>query len=451
MLNEIGPSSPCAETVDATELSLDHLTQIANRRSFEEKLNERFVPDLEESVSTTVLLLDLDRFKAVNDSLGHAVGDALLRLVAKRMGSLLGPEDLLARLGGDEFGIILGPLADARKIAGHLVELLQRTYLIEGCPVDIGVSIGIASAPNDARDRAGLMRSADLALYQAKATGRNCFMYFEPEMEVRAQDKRKMELALRKALALRQIELIYRPQIDVQTKSLLGLQAVMQWRHPIKGLMNSNSFMPLAEEIGVVVPIGEWGIKAVCREASRWPENVTIGIAVSSRQFETSRFFDIVRNALESAGIMGRQLELEVTEGILLRDGRSVLTMLQRLRTIGVRVAINSFGTGIASLSQMVEFPLDKITIDRTLVEENRTGTKERAIVRAIAALGDSLGITTLAEGVNTPEHLARIQMDGCTAVQGYLVSEAVPSPDLPALVGRLLQISTSQPLNTEA
>jgi|GEM_PF-4538128 len=448
MFNDTDIPCPGTEAGYPSEIWLDHLTQVANRRSFEKALNERFTAS-GSIVPTTVLLLDLDRFKAVNDSLGHAVGDALLILVAKRMESLLGREDLLARLGGDEFGIILGVNSDAESVAGQLIELLQRTYLIEGYPVDIGVSVGIASSPKDAHGRAEIMRAADLALYQAKAAGRNSFVYFAPEMEVRAGEKRKMELALRKALALRQIELSYRPQIDVQTKSLLGLEAILHWRHPAQGLLNSSAFLPLAEEIGVVIPIGEWAIKAVCREASRWPENVAIAIAVSSRQFEMLHFFEVVKGALENSKISGQQLELEVTEDILLRDGKSVLLTLENLRSIGVRVAINSFGTGIASLSQMVEFPLDKITIHRSLVEEIGTGAKERAIVRAIAALGDSLGITTLAEGVNTPEHLARIQMDGCNAVQGYLMSDAVSSADLPALVGRLLK--PDRPLNTEA
>ena len=435
MTTELTAEAASSQTNPASGIFRDYLTGIANRQSFEHELEQR----LGLGECTTVLLLDLDRFKAVNDSLGHAVGDSLLCLVANRMASSLGTGDLLARLGGDEFGIIADPRRDAGQLASVIVELLQRTYLIDGVPVDIGVSIGIAHAPGDAQERPKLMKCADLALYQAKAAGRNCFVYFVAEMEVRGQEKRALEVALRKAVTLRQLELHYRPQIDVQSNRLSGLEALLHWKHPKLGLLEAAAFMPLAEEIGIVVPIGEWVTKAVCREVSRWSEDVTVAVMVSARQFESARYFEVVKSALETAGISGKQLELEVTEAILLRDGKAVLTMLDKLRSIGVRVAINSFGRGIASLGQMVEFPMDKIKIDRSLVQEDGTGIKERAIVRAIAALGASLGITTLAEGVNTPEHLARIQMDGCTAVQGYLVSKAFPSSVLRDQVDKLL------------
>ncbi len=417
----------------------DHLTGVANRRYYERRLDDALRASKAAGEITTVLLLDLDRFKAVNDSLGHAVGDALLRLVSQRMMSVLRDGDTLARMGGDEFGIILGPASDASQLAARLVDLVQRTYLVEGCPVNIGVSIGIATGPKDGGERSGLLKSADLALYQAKAIGRSCFVFFEPEMHARAQVRRSTELELRKALALRQFELHYRPQIDVLTTSLQGLEAVLQWRHPTRGLLPPSAFIPLAEEIGMILPIGEWVLKAVCREASRWPHDVTVSASVSPLQFESERFIAAMKQALDATGVPGNRLELTVTESILLRDGRSVLHALNSLRSMGVKVAIDSFGTGIASLSQMVDFPLDKIKIARSLVEEGGTGARERAIVRAIAALGASLGISTLVEGVSTREHLARIQMDGCSSVQGYLESHVVPASELRVLVDNLL------------
>ena len=430
-------------TVALDDAYRDDLTKIANRRFFERRLTECLAVPPGTGSTTILLLLDLDRFKAVNDSLGHAVGDSLLCRVSERIESQLSDSDTFARLGGDEFGIILHDRCDVNDLATRIIELVQRTYLIDGLPVNVGVSIGVSVSPADAQERSQLMQCADLALYQAKAVGRNCFVYFKPSMEVRAREKREMEIELRKAVAMRQLEVHYRPQIDVKSEKLFGIEAVLRWKHPRFGLLEAPSFIPLAEETGVIVAVGEWALKAVCREAARWPEDVAVALRVSPLQFESNRFLDAVKQSLATYGIKSQRLELEVTEGILLRDGKTVLSMLERLRSIGVRVAVDSFGTGIASLSQMVGFPLDKIKIASALVEEEGTGIKERAIVRAIAALGASLGISTIVEGVRTAEHLSRIQLDGCSAIQGCLFSEAVPAETLKDRVERL--ITTSQ------
>ncbi len=443
------------EALEATAAQLDDtyrddLTQIGNRRFFERRLDDNLA-ELPETAATTVLfLLDLDRFKAVNDTLGHAVGDTLLRRVAERITSMLRETDTFARLGGDEFGIILHTPCDWNDLATRMIELVQRTYLIDGLPVNIGVSIGVSISPDDAWERSQMLRCADLALYQAKSAGRNCVVHFEPYMQERAREKREMEIELRKAIAMRQLEIHYRPQIDVNSRRLLGLEAVLRWNHPRRGVLDEASFFPLAEETGVIVAIGEWALKAVCREAARWPEEVTVALRMSPLQFESNRLIGTVTQALAAHGVQGRRLELEVTEGILLRNGQIVLTMLEQLRAIGIRVAVDSFGTGMASLSQMVDFPLDKIKIARSLVEEQGTGIKERAIVRAIAALGLSLGISTVVEGVNTPEHLSRIQMDGCSSVQGCLFREAVPAEALRGMVASLSAPIPSNP-TTEA
>ena len=437
------------QTVVLGDAERDDLTKIANRRHFERRLAESTTVSQAGMASTMVLLLDLDRFKAVNDSLGHAVGDTLLRLVADRIASQLSDEDTFARLGGDEFGIILHSVCDVADLAARIIELVQRTYLIEASQVNIGVSIGIACFPQDAEEHRALMRCADLALYHAKSTGRNCFVNFQPHMEARAREKRQMEIDLRKAVAMRQLQVDYRPQVDVTTQQLVGLQAVLRWNHPKRGLLDAASFIPLAEETGVILSIGEWMLKAVCREAGRWPEEVSIAFRVSPLQFESNRFFDSVKQALATYSLVGSKLEFEVTESILLHDATIVTTMLDRLRSIGIRVAVDSFGTGIASLSQMVDFPLDKIKIARSLVDEHSTGFKERAIVRAIASLGASLGISTVIEGITTPEHLSRIQLDGCSSIQGCLLSEAVPATQLESLVNQFVIAIKTQ--STEA
>jgi predicted signal transduction protein with EAL and GGDEF domain len=256
---------------------------------------------------------------------------------------------------------------------GNGSECLRKYLLGQGdFPQNMALVVFVMPKP------VSLLKNADLALYQAKATGRSCFLYFLPEMEIRAQEKRELELALRKAVPLRQLELHYRPQVDIETKRLVGLEAMLRWRHPSQGILNPAAFIPIAEEIGIVVPIGEWVLKAACQEASHWPDDVTVAISVSPLQFETKRFFEAVKHALEVTGITGRRLEIAVTESILLRDGNSVLAILNKLRSIGVKVAIDSFGTGIASLSQMVEFPLDKIKIDGTLIEENGSDRQGR-------------------------------------------------------------------------
>lgn len=423
----------------------DDLTGIGNRRLFELKLKQSLTC-CSSAAKVIVLLLDLDRFKAVNDSLGHAVGDHLLRRVTERISSQLCDTDVLARLGGDEFGVILEESCDVGDLATRIIELVQRTYLIDGIPVNIGVSIGVAGFPSDATDHGHLMRCADLALYQAKAAGRNCFVYFERSMEEKALRKRELEMELRKAVVMRQLVIHYRPLVDVGNHKLTGLEAVLRWKHPRLGLLDDQYFIPLAEETGVIVALGEWALKTVCREAAKWDEDVVISLRVSPLQFESNRFLDMVKQALATHNIKGSRLELEVTEGILLQDGKIVTTLLERLRSIGIRVAVDSFGTGMATLSQMVDFPLDKIKIARSLVAEEGTGNKERAIVRAIAALGESLGITTVVEGVETAEHLSRIQMDGCSSVLGCLLSEPRSSEALEDAVSHLTNhIETTQ------
>ena len=437
-LEELSPPREPREDIFAV-LYRDRLTGAANRALFEHKLDialQSLNSGMEDSV--TVLFVDLDRFKMVNDTLGHAVGDALLGLVSERLRTGLRESDTLARLGGDEFAVLLRDGIDQQRItelALRLIDLLQRPYLIDGHVVNIGASIGAAQAPDDGRSRDQLLRSADLALYHSKSAGRGVFHFFAASMEERAQERRTLELDLRKALVLRQFELHYQPQIDVEKQQVIGLEGLLRWRHPQRGTLLPAEFLPLAEEIGLSLPIGNWVLKTACRDATTWPASITVAVNVSPVQFESPEFANSTQRALKAANLPGNRLEIEVTEELLLRDAGGVRSTLAALRELGVRVAMDSFGTGLASLSQLVNFPFDKIKIDRSLIRTTEADPKSRAILRAISALGQSLGIATLAEGVETPEHLAHVRAEGCHSVQGFYYSKAVPARELTALL----------------
>ncbi len=419
--------------------SRDPLTELLTRSHFETVVRETLKTG--NSGRLAILLIDLDRFKPVNDTLGHAAGDALLRLVAQRLQSCVRDTDLVARLGGDEFAFLLGPIDapnEAAEIARRIVDLVGRTYLIEGQLVNVGASLGIAIAPTDGDTFEGLLKCADLALYHSKTTGRGAYNFFSADMEVRAQARRTNELDLRRALALKQLEVHYQPQVDIKSRKLLGFEALVRWRHPDRGLISPGDFLPMAEEIGVMHAIGEWVLKTACREARNWPEHVLIAVNASPTQFETGRFAQIVSRALSATQLAGNRLEIEITEGVLLRNEECVLRTMQNLRAMGVRIAMDDFGTGYASLSQLARFSFDKIKIDRSLVGPGGDSNKHRAIVRAIASLGESLGVTTMAEGVETSDQLDRIQSDGCESVQGYLFSRPVPAGELEKLLADL-------------
>ena len=437
-LEELSPPREPSKDIFAV-LYQDRLTGAANRALFEHKLDialQALNSGMEDSV--TVLFVDLDRFKMVNDTLGHAIGDTLLGLVSERLRTGLRESDTLARLGGDEFAVLLRDGIDQQRItelALRLIDLLQRPYLIDGHVINIGASIGAAQAPDDGRSRDHLLRSADLALYHSKSAGRGVFHFFAASMEERAQERRNLELDLRKALVLRQFELHYQPQIDVEKQEVIGLEGLLRWRHPQRGTLLPAEFLPLAEEIGLSLPIGNWVLKTACRDAAAWPSSITVAVNVSPVQFESPEFAVSTQRALKAANLLGNRLEIEVTEELLLRDAGSVRSTLGALRELGVRVAMDSFGTGLASLSQVVNFPFDKIKIDRSLIRTTEADPKSRAVLRAISALGQSLGIATLAEGVETPEHLAHVRAEGCNSVQGFYYSKAVPVRELTALL----------------
>lgn len=426
-------------SVQMESLNRDSLTRIPNRAYFEANVNQALLQS--PLAALAVMLVDLDRFKTVNDTLGHAAGDTLLRLAAERLQVAVRAGDVVARFGGDEFAVLLKPssnIEEPSKIAKRILELLQKTYMIEGQLVNVGASIGIAQSPRDGNDCKTLLKHADLALYQSKEMGRAMFQFFNPGMQERASERRANELELRQAVALRQLELHYQPQVETPAGRLVGFEALIRWRHPTKGLLPPGMFLPLAEEIGVIVPIGDWVLRTACHEAMKWPDEITIAVNASPLQFDAGNFAVSVQQALRATGLPGRRLEIEITEGIFLRNDTAILETLHELRAMNVRIAMDDFGTGYASLSQLARFPFDKIKIDRSLAGFDGDDLKQRAIVRAITALGQSLGVCTLAEGVENKEQLARLEADGCASVQGYFFGHPVPADQLDEVISRL-------------
>ena len=430
-----------AREANSAELArIDPLTGLANRLMLRERLSASLDRLNRYGEPCAVLLLDLDRFKPINDTLGHAVGDALLEKVADRLRSAVRSADTVARIGGDEFVVIQAGAArqeDVTILARRLVDLIGRTYIIDGQLLTIGVSVGAALAPKDGTDAERLLKHADLALYRAKLDGRATFRFFEPEMDVRMQARRRLELDIRQALARREFVLHYQPQLNLKNQSVTGCEALLRWKHPERGTVSPADFIPLAEEVGLIVPIGEWVVRQACRDAALWPDTVSVAVNVSPAQFKSERLVDMIVSALATSGLPPRRLEVEITEGVLLQNNDHTLDTLHRLRKLGVRVSMDDFGTGYSSLSYLRSFPFDKIKIDRSFVKDIATAPDGDAIIRAIAGLGRSLGMTTVAEGVETEEQMRRIQAEGCTDVQGYLISRPVPLDDLMRLLPR--------------
>jgi len=419
------------------KLSLqDALTGLGNRVRFEKSL--ALALNGKPETRAALILIDLDRFKDVNDTMGHPVGDALLHLVGQRLQSAVRESDAVARLGGDEFAVLVvqDPLpASVTLLAGRVVDLLQRTYLIGGQVVNVGASAGIAIAPQDGDTPESLMQHADLALYQAKANGRSQFQFFESWMEERSQNRRTLELDLRKALPLGQIETYYRPRVDVATMSLLAFEAVIRWRHPTRGLLEWDSFSGISDELGLTVRIVDWVLRAAVRESAKWPDRINVSVSAVPGQFEDGNLVKAVKLALSAGHVAGSRLEIAITEDILWRNEQSVLAVLHELRKIGVKVGMDRFGSGYASLRQLSIFPFDRVNIDAALMDDHLGNARHRAIVRAIASLGASLGISTIVEGIETSEELTRIRSEGCDSVQGYLPGESVAASEIPALI----------------
>jgi len=404
----------------------DALTDLPNRVLFHRRLGEALARVGCGGGNLAVLCIDLDQFKSVNDTLGHPIGDVLLKTVAGRLGRCLRETDMVARLGGDEFAIIMpsidGP-HDAEMVASRVVERLGQPYQVGGHEVFVGASVGIAIAPGDGEDADMLLRNADMALYRAKADGRGRLHFFEPELDRRIQLRRALELDLRKALSNSEFELYYQPLINVRTGQVSAFEALLRWQHPERGLVSPAEFIPLAEEIGLIIPLGEWVLREACAEAMTWPADVKVAVNLSPVQFKSRSLVSAVLTALAYSRLPAARLELEITESVLLGETDANLATLHQLRELGVHISMDDFGTGYSSLSYLRSFPFDKIKIDQSFVRELAERPDCMAIIRAVAGLGKSLGIATTAEGVETLEQLERLRAEGCTEVQGYLFS----------------------------
>jgi diguanylate cyclase (GGDEF)-like protein/PAS domain S-box-containing protein len=403
----------------------DSLTDLPNRLLFREKMAEGLARVTAGGEALAVFCLDLDNFKTINDTLGHPIGDALLRAVAQRLRSVVEEDDTIARLGGDEFAILQAasnPYA-AEALAGRALDVLASPIVVEGHEINVGLSIGIALAPSDGTAADHLMKCADLALYRAKAEGRGLFRFFEPEMDARIQRRRALEVDLRRALTSGEFHLVYQPLLNLATNTLTGMEALLRWTHPERQAVLPAEFIPVAEETGLIVPLGEWALRRACAEAAHWPEPIRVAVNLSPVQFRNRGLVTMVTQALAAAGLPATRLEIEITEAALLQKDEMTVAMLHQLRALGVRISMDDFGTGYSSLSYLRSFPFDKIKIDRSFIADIERNGDSEAIIRAIAELGASLGIATTAEGIETQEQLDLVRRAGCTEVQGYLLS----------------------------
>ncbi|HEY0572102.1 MAG TPA: EAL domain-containing protein, partial [Enterovirga sp.] len=408
----------------------DGLTGLANRTLFRERLAQELARAERDGSSFALFCLDLDRFKAVNDTLGHPVGDSLLSIVAERIKAALRTEDVVGRLSGDEFAILQiggGSAHAASTLARRLNKAMARPFVIGAHTIELGVSIGIALGPKDGGSADQLFKSADMALYRAKNDGRGTFRFYEASMDAAAAARQSLELDLRQALAQREFALHYQPVVDPESKAVKGFEALLRWHHPERGAIPPCDFVPLAEETRIIVPIGEWVLRQACREAMFWPDGTTVAVNISAVQLESPTLVQSVLSALERSRLPAHRLELEITESVLMHESEAVFRSLQMLRELGVRFALDDFGTGFSSLSYVQKLPLDRIKIDRSFVKSLADPTTA-AIVRTIIGLGAGLGIPVTAEGVETEEQLEFVRREGCALVQGFLFSPPLPS-----------------------
>ncbi|MBR0904454.1 EAL domain-containing protein [Bradyrhizobium liaoningense] len=423
----------------------DALTSLPNRVLFHEQL-EQGLRRTRSGDQLAVLCLDLDHFKDINDSLGHPIGDALLKEVGRRLKATVAEHDTVARLGGDEFAVVqIGRSEEtaARSLAGRLVEVVSAPYEIDDHQIVIGVSIGISLSPQDGNNPDELLKNADLALYRAKADGRGTYRFFETGMDARAQARRLLEMDLRAALQRNEFEAYYQPIRDVASGRVVAFEALLRWNHPQRGLIAPINFIPVAEETGLIVQLGEFVLRCACTDAATWPDDVDVAVNLSPVQFKSPNLIASVTEALAVSGLDARRLELEITESVLLQNSEATLTTLHELRAMGVRISLDDFGTGYSSLSYLRSFPFDKIKIDRSFVSELATREDSMAIIRAVTGLGRSLGIVTTAEGVENDAQLELLRREGCTQAQGYLFSKPRPASEVAMMLeGPRLRVS---------
>jgi diguanylate cyclase (GGDEF)-like protein len=412
----------------------DALTDLPNRAYFSEETEKLLAGMRSGAAPFNVFLFDLDLFKSVNDSLGHPIGDELLKAIAQRLHNLALGTGRIARVGGDEFAVLQAEEGDAREnaivLAKRLQSVLEAPYRIEGHQIVIGISIGIALAPDHGTSQNELLKNADLALYRAKS-GRLGYQIYEPEMDTEARLRHELAIDLRDALAQQQFVLHYQTIIDVPNGSICAAEALVRWKHPRLGQLGPDKFIPIAEELGLIIPIGEWVLRQACRDAVAWPDHVKVAVNLSPLQFRSGNLLNDLTSALVDSGLPPRRLELEITESVLLEATSENLAVLHQLKATGVAIVLDDFGTGYSSLSYLRMFPFDKIKIDRSFVAEFSSRADCAAIVCAVAGLGRSLQLDTTGEGVETAEQFALLRAAGCTQVQGFLFDRPVPASAL--------------------
>ena len=411
----------------------DALTDLPNRVLLRERL-EHELKRVKRGECLAVLCLDLDQFKSINDALGHPIGDELLKLVADRLRGCTREPDTVARLGGDEFAIIMTQMQqpnDAAALSKRIRESIIRPYQIDGHQIVTDISIGISIAPDDAVEPEPLLRNADMALYGAKADGRGTYRYFEPEMNTRMRARRELEMDLRRALVNKEFELHYQPLVNLQTNEVNGFEALLRWNNPVRGMVSPADFIPIAEETGLIIPLGEWVLKSACYEAVDWPEHIKVAVNLSPAQLNNRNLLSVVTGALSETGMPPHKLQLEITETVLLQNTFATLATLHELRKLGVQIALDDFGTGYSSLSYLRSFPFDKIKIDRSFIQDLSKGEEPVAIVQAVANLAKCLNMASTAEGVETQQQRDILESMGCTEMQGYLFSRARPAKEI--------------------
>jgi diguanylate cyclase (GGDEF)-like protein/PAS domain S-box-containing protein len=424
----------------------DALTDLPNRVLFREQL-ERELGRARRGEQLAVLYIDIDEFKSVNDSLGHPAGDELLKAVASRLRGCVRETDFVARLGGDEFAIVQTGVkqpGDVLELVKRFYETVREPYECLGHQVRTDASIGIAMAPDDGTSLDQLLKSADLAMYGAKADGRRTYRFFEPEMDARVKARRTLELDMRQTIADHAFELRYQPVVDLANNEIVGCEALLRWNHPVRGMISPAEFIPIAEETGLICEIGDWVLATACAEATNWPTGIKLAVNVSPVQFKSHAFSLKVANALAASGLSTNRLELEITEAVLIRDDEAALSMLQHLRAVGVRIALDDFGTGYSSLSYLRRFPFDKIKIDRSFVNDLANAEGSSSIVQAVINIAKARNMTTTAEGVETEQQKQMLVSLGCTEMQGYLFSQALPVAEIRMMLSQEKNIAAA-------
>ena len=438
----------------------DSLTGIPNRQAFLETLERELVRSKEHDKKFAVLFMDLDAFKRINDTLGHDVGDHLLKVVSERLRETIRPSDLvlraehefesssggsnLARLGGDEFTILIPDLErveDALNVAHRVKEAMRRPFMIEGHEIFVTASIGISLYPEDGEDCNSLLKYADTAMYHAKNCGKNNAKLYSSSLTMEIMSHVKMEVGLRKALQNNELYLLYQPQIDVPSTQIVGVEALVRWRHPERGIISPTEFIPLAEETGLIVPIGEWVLRTACNQAKAWQNDggraIRMAVNLSAKQFKDENLMQIVLSALADTGLDARLLELELTEGTLMDDARATMVTLEQLRGIGVYLSIDDFGTGYSSMNYLKRFDVRALKIDKSFIAGLPQDTENAAITRAIIAMAHGLKMVVVAEGVETDEQLLMLEEYGCDMAQGYFLGHPSPHDTITAMLAR--------------